>query len=177
MSTQKKTKRRKKGEGSIKYHENRRSWEVRLTYGRLSNGKIDRRSKSAKSYEDAIFELEQMKEKAALLKNLNNPTTLLREYAYKWLNERDIKEPTYKSQICIMDNQIVPYIGEYPICDITTNTIRELFSDLKKKNYSNKTIQRTHTLLYQLFWQAMCDNTILRSPMFEIPLEQVLDYK
>jgi len=76
--------RRPKGEGSISYNADTKTYKVRLTYGNKKNGKPDRRTRTASSEKEAKMLLRVMKKERDSAVNIAASTMTVEEYFKKW---------------------------------------------------------------------------------------------
>ncbi|MDR3289625.1 MAG: site-specific integrase, partial [Peptococcaceae bacterium] len=162
--------RQDKGDGSIRFNQKSGKWEARYVYGRLPNGKPDRRSKYAKTEGEAKKFLREMRKEADTPQPNVSRTITVDEHFQKWLKVRKLRivENTHVLYRSLMEHHIAPYIGTVPLINVTSDHCQSVIHSLIDQGYSHGLIKQTHTLLGTYFKSAMIKGDIVRSPMLGV---------
>ena len=198
-------KRRSNGEGNIRKRKDGR-WEGRFTAGHdPKTGKAIIKNVLAATQNEAKIKLRKEQEYYGIV-DVTSDDYLLREWMPIWYenySKPSIKETTAAHYKSLMDNHILPALGEYKLRDLRTFHIQQLYRELlengwvkrygdknpKKKGLSVKTVRSTHMLLRQCLQQAVEEHLIPFNPadkcklppkekheMHVLPMEKVKDY-
>jgi len=89
----------------------------------------------------------------------------LKQYLTEWFDDHKsiYAASTLKKNQHIIDNQLIPAFGKYPISELKYIHIKKWF---KKQNITNKTLKNKLTLLNQALNEAVEDELILINPLF-----------
>jgi integrase len=89
----------------------------------------------------------------------------LKQYLTEWFDDHKsiYAASTLKKNQNIIDNQLIPAFGKYPISELKYIHIKKWF---KKQNITNKTLSNKLTLLNQALNEAVEDELILVNPLF-----------
>lgn len=85
------------------------------------------------------------------------PKTTFKEYGEKWLQDYAmgaVKESTFRAYHSIIQNNVNPALGHYPISKITPSMIQNYFADILRIKRSAKTANNHLTLLKTMFKHA-----------------------
>lgn len=169
MSDKKKTN-RKKIDNNVYYDEKRKSYYVRFYYG-IIDGKRKQEWKTYKTKNEALraaklFELDKVQGTTASPDKIS-----LAEYLTYWVED-------YKPMSCecttlygyknIINNHIIPHMGEILIKNIKVSDITKYFTDLSKEGLSNNTIKKHYNLLKSALSQAVREDKIFFNVMDKI---------
>ena len=164
MSRVKKTK-------NISYDDIRKVYYVTFNYGKNSEGKNIKATKTYSNFAEAkkqLKEFEANKIKHELI--LPNQDTL-RSYLLYWM--KDIKgincegSTLYGYQLMI-DKYINPNLGKTKLQEITTIQLNKYFSTQIKNGLSPNTVRKHYTLLKDALKQAKIDGKIYQNPLEQI---------
>lgn len=155
-----KQRRRLRGEGTVYFNERLGLWVAQKYVGRK------RVTAYGKTAEEALRKrAEKLGE--AVISRRANPT--VEEFAAYWLNwKRSHIEPEtadeYEGKI---KRYLVPYIGHYRMCDVTTAVLDLFYAQLSNR-LSSSTLRRTHGVFRQMFKQAVIWGVIAEDPMTNV---------
>ena len=167
--------------GTITYVKSSQRWLYQIDFGRLPNGKRDRKSKSFKNETDARQAL------ALELAKINKTTYIVAESAEKlssgiyWQGSLVTSETQLKDffeyflSLCTAKphtiegyfetaRQIARDLGEVPLQNLTTSVITQFFNGFKK-NYAQATIDKTFGILKRVLELAKECELIEKNPM------------
>lgn len=156
---------RSKGEGSIRQRKDG-LWEARYTVGRDAEGKLIRKSIYNKS------RTEVSKQLTKILNTINSgtfvePTKMtVSDWMNTWLKEYkypSVKLSTYSSYTHTFKDYIEPAIGHMLLKNLRPDHVQYMLNDLKKKEYSSRTIKYTHIILNGALKQALVNNSVVRN--------------
>jgi integrase len=167
--------------GTITYVKSSQRWLYQIDFGRLPNGKRDRKSKSFKNEADARQAL------ALELAKINKTTYIVAESAEKlssgiyWQGSLVTSQTQLKDffeyflSLCTAKphtiegyfetaRQIARRIGEVPLKDLTPELLTQFFNDFKKC-YAQATINKTFGFLKRVLEYAKERELISKNPM------------
>ena len=107
-------------------------WRVRIPLGKDKNGEYRYRQVSAKTEEECLAKLQEVKEALGLTKKLD-PHMLFGEWMDYWYREfcaprlRESTQETYSNRIY---KQIIPKIGHIPLDELKSNDFQAFYSHL-----------------------------------------------
>jgi len=90
----------------------------------------------------------------------------LESFINSWLNGKTLsrRERTVFQYRKIAENYILPYLGNMLIQDIRPDHIVRMYSKFKENGTGARTLQLVHTVLHNVFDQAIREGAILRNP-------------
>lgn len=156
---------RSNGEGSIRKRKDG-LWEARYTIGRDAEGKLIRRSIYSKT------RAEVNKKLTKILNTINSgtfvePTKMtVSDWMNTWLKEYkypSVKLSTYSSYNHTFKYYIEPAIGHMLLKNLRPDHVQHMLNDLKKKDYSSRTIKYTNVVLRGALNQALINNLVVRN--------------
>ena len=83
-----------------------------------------------------------------------------------WLNEvvaNNVKPTTLQTHLALFKNQIVPYLGDTKIQDLTPVMLDKWIRDLQKAGLAYNTISSTHTLIHNAINYAVYPAQLINS--------------
>lgn len=134
--------RRVNGDGSFYYDEDRKKW--RLFYSYIgSDGERKGKSFNGDSKEPLSEQLEEFKKGLEKDEECGKKSSL-KKYSKEWLSteKRKLKPKSYERKAEIFENQILPYLGNKKISQITRRDIQKLLNQLDDEGYSYSTIKK-----------------------------------
>ncbi len=160
--------------GTITYVKSSQRWLYQIDFGKLPNGKRNRKSKSFKNEEDArqalAIELAQLNEisqrEVGGIYWKGNPITSqtqLKDFFEYFLSLCTAKPHTIEGYFETA-RQIARGLGEVPLQNLTTSVITQFFNDFKK-NYAQATINKTFGVLKRVLELAKECELIEKNPM------------
>lgn len=162
---------RKTIEKNIAYDDERKLYYVTMDYGKDEHGKrikVTKTFKDKKSAKKALLEFGANKAK----NNLVIPNSvLLSEWLNYWLNDiKSLKceETTLYGYKKIIDNHIVPSLGQYKLQEITPQILNKYFKTKIELGLSKTTVRKHYDLLKDVFQQAIIEEKILKNPLDKI---------
>lgn len=163
---------RKVIETNISYDDTKKLYYVNMDYGKDGTGKRKKQTKTFSKKSEAraalkAFEADKTKGTLVIPKE-----TTLKEWLEYWMN--DIVKPNceestiyYNSQI--IDNHIVPALGEIPIQQLKPKQIQQYYTLLiNEKGLSSNTARKHHTLLKTALKLAVKQDLLLRNPIDKV---------
>lgn len=170
-------KRRPAGEGMLRKREDGR-WEGRIVVGHKSDGKPIYRHVLGKSQKEVLKKLHRSIEIYRDVELSEDCRMPLVEWLNKWLDEYmegTIRENTMIGYRSYVEHYIDPYLGDKPICQITTADVQKLYNRLKKEGrihehpehgyeLSDTMIRRIHNMLHHAMKAAQQAHMIVRNP-------------
>lgn len=154
------------GEGLIRFREDKKLYEGRVSIGYDQYGKLKVKSVYAKRKSDVIEKMDQLKndyKKTNLI--IDNETTisnLLKIYIDNKYNGNIIIEATYLRNLATLNIIKRLDISNMPIIKVKNNDISKDL--LKLTNYSNSTIYKIKRLISKAFDIAITQNIITTNP-------------
>ncbi len=158
-------------EKNIAFDDEKRLFYVTMDYGKDSNGKRVKTTKTFEKKKDAQIALKNFeadKTKGTLV----FPSTLtLENWLLYWLNDiKSIKceETTLYGYRNIIDNHLIPGLGSYKLQELNQTIINKYFKSKKDAGLSNNTIRKHYDLLKDALKHAVNEDKILRNPLDRI---------
>ena len=174
------TQKRKNGEGSIRHRKDGR-WEGRYTAGYDSEtGKPISKSIMGKTREEAEELLKAAIRESDIASNRNPDKLTVAEWMSAWFEaycKPAIRPSTADSYASLMNNYILPNIGEMAICRLTSLDIQRMYGTVKSSgkvrryegmtdfSLSNHTVRSIHLLLRQCLEQAVRERRLPFNPV------------
>ena len=159
------------------------AWTIRIFLGRDTNGKrkyfnktIHGTKKDAQKYLTA-----KLREKD--LGAFVEPASMaLNEFLDKWLDEiavLKLREQTLIGYKWLLKQYIRPKLGAKRLSDVQAYEIQKLYNDMKKANYSPKTIRHAHNVLSSAMKQAVKWKMLMQNPceLCELPRQVKTEMK
>jgi len=158
-------------EKNIAFDDVRKIYYVNFDYGKGEDGKRIKKQKTFKTVKEAKKAL------TAFTNDKNNqnivrPTgILLKAYLEYWLN--DIKgirceETTLSAYRNIVNNHIIPEIGELALQKITPSVINKYMRAMTEKGLSDNTIRKHYVLLKDCLKYAVHEEKLLKNPLDKV---------
>lgn len=88
----------------------------------------------------------------------------VKEYAEKWIAERDLEDRTPELYSGYLRNHIGPALGSTMLCDLTAPRVRSWRNTLKESGVGATTIARCYSLLRAVLNTAVDDEILRRNP-------------
>ena len=161
-------KRRAKGEGNVRYVDDKKLWEGRLTVGvDPGTGKSIRKSIYGKTQKEVRRKMNAAR--SALDNNdYHDPSKLtVGQWLDIWVRDYlgDVKPYTALSYTQHVNNHIKPAIGAVKLDELDTNTIQGFYNRLQrgtrgKPALSAKTVRNIHGVLHAALQQAVAEGTL-----------------
>ncbi len=157
----------------IKRGEN--TWYIRIFLGRDANGKrkyfnktIHGTKKDAQKYLTAKT---REKDLGVFVEPASMP---LNEFLDRWLEEiarNKLRARTFDNYESLLNCHVREKIGAKRLSDIQAYEVQKLYNDMKKTNYSPKTIRHVHNVLSPAFKQAVKWKMLMQNPcdLCELP--------
>lgn len=169
MPSKKKTS-RKKIDNNVYYDEERKTYYVRFYYG-IVDGKRKQEWKTYKTKNEALravklFELDKVQGTVVSPDKIS-----LADYLTYWVEDykpMNCESTTLYGYKNIINNHIIPHMGEILIKNIKVNDITKYFTELSKEGLSNNTIKKHYNLLKSALSQAVREDKIFFNVMDKI---------
>ena len=174
-----KKKRNSRGTGSIRKKNG--GYEGRITI--KVNGKSKQISLFNKDRRILLQEMIRVQHEADINAYIGKDKITLDKWLKKWIKvykKPFVKPRTIQGYIEKITNNIIPYLGDYPLQNLNRGILQEFFNDLSKgnkkkkiKKYSPKTIKEIKSILNMAFNDAVIDNIIHNNPITYIKTKKV----
>jgi integrase len=149
----KKKARRGRGDGSIYWRESRKRWIAELP---LEDGKT--KYFSGKTYAEAQRQLNQAKLEQQQGKLATGPKRTVRQFLEHWLeniHRPNIRVNSYRIYRQLLDNHLLPALGQYQLQRLSPQHIDELYAQKRKDGFAPETIRAIHRLLRRALQDAV----------------------
>lgn len=143
----------RKGENIYKRKDGR--WEGRYIRGRDINQKAIYGYLYGKSYTEVKNKLKQV----TITKTVETAETInFAEIAIDWIENKkmQVKESTLSHYKSVIDNHIIPILGEYKIASISSDIIQHHINKLLKEGLTGKTVNDILTIIKSIIKYASC---------------------
>ena len=168
--------RRTNGEGSI-YEVANGKFVARIQVGWRDNGKPKIKSFTADSKAKALKRMQQYINDNNAKEALDEWNDNMENCLNKWLNQYKIcnlKASSFDRLSCTVRNNIVPYIGDYHIQDITSAIIQqEVINELFNKGLSHSTVKKAYDALNDFYKLLINEGSINKKPMVSVKLPSI----
>lgn len=164
--------RRTNGEGSI-YNNRKGGYIAQFRIGKNEKGKPRFVKKSFRTKRECEEWLSEMRKKYSRLSLEEYLLLTLYELFQMWFDskKRVLKPKSLDRIESTVNTHILPAIGEYRLCDITSDDIQTLvFDKMAEKNLSKSSIKKAYDDLKNFFNYCMDNDFIDRSPMRRVTI-------
>lgn len=120
-----------------------------------------------KSQAEAVDHLKELHRQQLVGKSLTASDELFGAYCLRWLSETKsakIRRNTLEDYLALLQNHILPVIGQSPIGSINTATIQTLYNEMSAAGKSPQIVRKVHVLLTGVFNSMLPDRIIDRNP-------------
>ena len=169
-------KRRPSGDGMVRKKDGK--WEARIVVGHKNDGSPIFRYVYAKTQKELNEKLLKKKNEYHGIELTEDSNMTVGEWLDKWLEKYaslTLRENTLTGYRRIVNNYVKPNIGDKPIAFITANDLQKLYVKLKnsgrkhyhpefKRELSNGSVLRVHTMLHKAFDDAIKEGLIPKNP-------------
>ncbi|QNU67668.1 tyrosine-type recombinase/integrase [Ruminiclostridium herbifermentans] len=158
-------------EKNIAYDDIKNLYYVTMDYGKDDTGKRIKTTKTFENKKDAQTALKQFnadKIKGTLVIPFNQT---VKEWLIYWIDDvKAIKceETTLYGYRNIINNHLVPALGNYKLQGLNTTILNKYFKNKKVEGLSNNTIRKHYDLIKEALKQAVNEEKILRNPLDKI---------
>ncbi len=151
------------------------AWYVRIFIGREANGKRKYFNKtihgSKKDAQKFLTAKTREKDLGVLIEPASMP---LNEYLDKWLEEsakNKLRARTFDNYESLLNCHVRKRLGAKRLSDIQAYDVQKLYNEMKKANYSPKTIRHVHNVLSSALKQAVRWKMLSQNPceLCELP--------
>ncbi|MGA8574496.1 MAG: site-specific integrase [Candidatus Cybelea sp.] len=162
--------RRRKGEGSIFYHERLRRWTAVASLGLGPDGKRQRRQVYGATESEVVKKLKSIEHELRVTGSAERPTRkTLASFLGEWLEEQvapSLQPTTLRSYKGSVDCQINGEhgLGGLKLRDVTPKEISSFYARLRKHGAGDRTLQLTHAVLHRALRHALRQELIPRNP-------------
>ena len=146
-----------------------------VVYISYEGGKKKQRWETYHSYEAALqrkeqIELIQAQQKEKLQSHAETLADFLREYVVLYGQSR-WSYSTYTNYVPLMENHILPFLGEMRLTEFSPKIIATLYSRMRcQQNLTSQMLTSIHKLLHSAFEQAVLWEYVGRNPFHKAPL-------
>lgn len=163
------TKRRSRGEGNIRFREDKKLWVAEFT---IAPGK--KRTKYGKTQKEVRDWLEEQKSLAHDGLIIVNDKVTFGEFLKRWFEDvarHNLRASTLISHESVMRRHILPALGDIKLAQLAPAHIQSLYSQKLDEGLSKKTVKYIHTIIHQALVQALKWGLVLRnvSEAVELP--------
>jgi integrase len=130
--------------------ENKEKWFYVLTLGKDSNGKrVQKRKRGFKGKKEAEKALREAQVTADKGKYVEPTKILFSNYVIEWLKGKSysISSQTVKSHQSYIKTHIVPRLGNIPLSELKSITIKRFINELKDKGLADATVKRIYNIV------------------------------
>jgi integrase len=165
----------------IKRNEN--TWLVRIFLGRDANGKRKYFNKTIHgTKKDAQKYLTAKTREKDLGVFVEPASTYLNDFLNRWLEEiskQKVREKTFNNYVSLLNCHVREKLGLKRLSDIQAHEIQKLYNDMKKVDYSPKTIRHVHNVLSSALKQAVKWKMLIQNPcdICELPRQEKVEMK
>ncbi len=152
--------RRANGEGSIFYRPDHKKWVAQVS---LNGKRITKYFNTQRECRQWVKEMIALSDNGLTFDEMH---ITLEEYALIWLasKEQAIRPGTMEQYSQILEQHILPILGEIRLKDIRPIHLRQLYLAKRQSGCGVRTVQLIHAVLYNLLKLAMIDGILLRNP-------------
>lgn len=150
-------------------------WYFTINY--KENGKykkmLRRGFKTKKEAEAAMIEAQNAMNKGTYVEPSK---TLYADFMKSWLKDKEttVKQSTLETYKYLVNNFIIPHLGQTELSKITPRQIQTLYNDLKSSNrLSDENIRKIHTIINNSLNKAFKWEMIVRNPAALVEVPQV----
>jgi integrase len=161
--------RRKKGEGSVFFHEKLGLWTAIVNLGVDENGRRRRRQVYGHKESDVIEKLKAIEHEVRSGGSAEKPTRkTLAAFITEWLDEEIApkkRATTLRSYKGIVEGHIDGEhgIGHLKLRDVTPKAITSFYARLRKQDVGARTLQLTHAVLHRALRHAVRQELVVRN--------------
>ena len=174
MNNNKKKFKQQKEDGSIFQRKDGR-WVASLSLGVNIEGKFIKKVAYAKSEEEAIEKLEELKKTYANNKEyVSVSNNSFADLMFEWLmifKKSNVTARTLENNIQNFKKHIEPYTKHIKLHNVTTLTIQKIINIMIEKNYANQTVKKIKFLFNQFYDYAIDNNWVSVNPAKKIQVK------
>ena len=174
--------RRTNGEGCV-YSTGDGKYVARIQIGWRDNGRPKIKSFAADSKKKALKRMNDYLKSCKSKDELSQWNGIMSDCMKQWLEKYklyELKASSYDRIVCTVDNNIIPYIGDYHIEDITPAVIqKEVIYNLCNKGLSYSTVKKAYNALNNFYKCLQNEDVSIKNPMtsVKLPPESQFDVK
>lgn len=165
--------------GSVYFDNTKQVWVGQVENGKYANGRTKYKRFLNSSQDEVIYKMKEFKRESTGLSYSSSTTKIDSPLVSDFFDSfiQTIKKPklkpaSYTRNLCTWNNNIKPYIGGYPITEVTTQTIQnEMINRMILNGLSYSTIHKAKTLANEGFRYAHRQGVISSNPceFLELP--------
>ncbi len=144
------------------------TWYVRIFLGRDAKGKRKYFNKTIHGTKKDAQKYLTAKTREKDLGVFVEPASIpLNDFLDRWLSEiaqNKLRARTFDNYESLLNCHVRKILGAKRLSDIQAYEIQKLYNDMKKANYSPKTIRHVHNVLSPVFKQAMKWKMLIQNP-------------
>ncbi|MHA7963719.1 site-specific integrase [Paenibacillus sp. CAU 1782] len=145
------------------------SWYYVLTHGKNTNGRpVQYKKRGFKTKRDALNALSELEHKLLQGTFVKPNKIIYQEYMIEqWLEDKQtrVKKQTVETYRWLVEQHILPSLGQFQISELTPIIIQSLYNRLtKEKALSDENIQKIHTLINDSLKKAERWGLISKNP-------------
>ena len=169
---------RKAIERNISYDENRKLYYVHLDSGKDDQGRRRRTYRTFPTLQQARKALIAFQAERAVYSEVTPRTTTLADWLDHWMDEivkPNRADTTVYGYNKIIENHLVPALGEIPVQQLTPAHIQQYYTMLlREKGLAPNTIRRHHDLLSSALRTALRQDILIRCPTDRVDPPRVI---
>ncbi len=144
------------------------TWYIRIFLGRDANGKRKYFNKTIHGTKKDAQKYLTAKTREKDLGIFVEPALMpLNEFLDRWLSEiaqNKLRARTFDTYQSLLNCHVRKILGAKRLSDIQAYEVQKLYNDMKKANYSPKTIRHVHNVLSSAFKQAVRWKMLMQNP-------------
>lgn len=165
-------KRRGNQEGSI-YKTQEGKWRAQVSIGKNDLGKPRYKYKLFSTQKAANNWIKEYRFENGIISGTEYGNIPLELVITKWFREKvgdqEHKPATIDRNASTINANIMPFIGGYKLCNITSDILQEqVLERMKRKNLSYSSIKKAYDLLNEVFRYAVCNGYLVNNPMMKV---------
>lgn len=159
------------------------TWLIRIFLGRESNGKRKYFNKTIHGTKKDAQKFLTAKLREKDLGVFIEPASIyLNDFLNRWLEEvskQKVREKTFNNYESLLNCHVRKKLGLKRLSDIQAYEIQKLYNDMKKANYSPKTIRHVHNVLSSALKQSVKWKMLMQNPcdVCELPRQEKVEMK
>ena len=170
--------RREKGTGNV-YQRKNGSWVGRITIGKKADGSPQIKYFSGKTQTEVKRKIREYNQSGA---KIQQKKIIFEDYIFNWLRiykADSLKGTSYDRLENTIIHQIIPYIGDIQLQQLSSDDIQQLLSTLKSNGFSYSTIKKVYDAINAVMKHAILKEDISKNPMLlvKMPEKKLFDTK
>lgn len=161
------SRRRGKHEGSI-YQRKDKRWMAVLRHGKKSNGKQLRYQESARTKQEAVQKLSELRLRLRLVSSREAADWTLERFMLIWFSEELKRDTTRDTFETVARQHIIPFLGDYTLDKVKPKLVDTFLAKLKESGVAPGVPQRTYDTLRWALSFAVKRKLLAANPLDEV---------